>query len=115
MSTLTVGKVTDRVADDERAALAQRSGSSPKGRTPNMRDFTAKLSIVAIYTLFKKAFKVILLSESFQRKSACFHTIFVAKEDFKYYFTDFFSGKEGVTDLGCTPLPPFTAISRNFS
>ena len=23
-------------------------------------------------------------------------------------FTDFFSGKEGVTDLGGTPLPPFT-------
>ena len=46
------------------------------------------------------------------------------REDFKYYFadfvrkggtpppfTDFFSGKEGVTDLGGTPLPPFTDFS----
>ena len=46
------------------------------------------------------------------------------REDFKYYFadfvrkggtppplTDFFSGKKGVTDLGGTPLPPFTDFS----
>ena len=30
------------------------------------------------------------------------------RETVKYYFMDFFSGKEGVTDLGGTPLPPFT-------
>ena len=30
-------------------------------------------------------------------------------------FTDFFSGKKGVTDLGGTPLPPFTDFSpKNF-
>ena len=63
----------------------QRSGSSPKGGTPNICYFVAKLSIVAIYALFERllrAFneshlsqlsfeglptKVSLLSESFGR------------------------------------------------
>ena len=48
------------------------------------------------------------------------------REDFKYYFADFVrkwgtpppiykknSGKKGVTDLGGTPLPPFTDFSPN--
>ena len=47
----------------------------------------------------------------------------VIREDFKYYFADFvrkwgspprlriFFGKKGVTDLGGTPLPPFTDFS----
>ena len=34
-------------------AVPERSGSSPKGRTPNIRYFVAKLSIVAIYALFE--------------------------------------------------------------
>ena len=33
------------------------------------------------------------------------------RERVKYYFADFFSGKEGVTDLGGNPLPPFTDFS----
>ena len=36
------------------AALHERSGSSTKGRTPNIRYFVAKLSIVAIYELFER-------------------------------------------------------------
>ena len=50
-------------------ALAERAGSSLKGRTPNI------VNIVAIYTLFLKDFRgVIVLSESvnFEQKSACF-------------------------------------------
>ena len=34
-------------------AVPERSGSSPKGRTPNIRYFVAKLSIVAIYALYE--------------------------------------------------------------
>ena len=46
-------------------------------RTPNIRYFVAKLSIVAIYALFERppielSTKVILLWECFQQKSACF-------------------------------------------
>ena len=41
-----------RVPDVEAAALHERSGSSTKGRTPNIRYFDPKLSIVAIYALF---------------------------------------------------------------
>ena len=52
--------VVTRVADVARAALTERSGSSAKGRTPNIRYFVAKLSIVAIYTLFER------LSQGFQ-------------------------------------------------
>ena len=37
-----------------RAALTERSGSSTKGRTPNIRYFVAKLSIVRIYALFER-------------------------------------------------------------
>ena len=37
-----------------RAALTERSGTSTKGRTPNIRYFVAKLSIVAIYVLFER-------------------------------------------------------------
>ena len=33
-------------------AVHRRSGSSPKGRTPNISYFVAKLSIVAIHALF---------------------------------------------------------------
>ena len=43
-----------------RAALTERSGSSTKGRTPNIRYFVAKPSIVAIYALFER------LSQGFQ-------------------------------------------------
>ena len=50
-----------------RAALTERSGSSTKGRTPNIRYFVAKPSIVAIYALFER------LSQGFQRKPSCFH------------------------------------------
>ena len=49
-----------------RAALTERSGSSTKGRTPNIRYFVAKLSNVAIYALFER------LSQGFQRKPSCF-------------------------------------------
>ena len=42
----------DRVANVARAALAERSGSSTKGRTPNIRYFVAKPSIVSIYAFF---------------------------------------------------------------
>ena len=48
-----------RCCASARAALTERSGSSTKGRTPNIRYFDAKLSIVAIYTSFK------------ERKSCC--------------------------------------------
>ena len=41
------------MADVERAALTERSGSSTKGRTPNIRYFVAKLTTVAIYVLFE--------------------------------------------------------------
>ena len=34
-------------------AVPERSGSSPKGRTPNIRYFVAKLSNVAIYALYE--------------------------------------------------------------
>ena len=44
----------DRVADVARAALTERSGSSTKGRTPNIRYVVAKLCIVAIYVLFER-------------------------------------------------------------
>ena len=73
-----------------RAALTERSGSSTKGRTPNIRYFVAKPSIVAIYVLFVRlsqgfqrhpAFielttKAILLSKSFQQKPSCFRRAF---------------------------------------
>ena len=63
--------MTDRrVADVARAALTERSGSSTKGRTPNIRNFVAKLSIVVIYTLFER------ISQSFELKSSCFHKAF---------------------------------------
>ena len=35
-------------------AVPERSGSSPKGRTPNIRYFVAKLSNVAIYALYER-------------------------------------------------------------
>ena len=35
-------------------AVPARSVSSPKGRTPNIRYFVAKLSIVAIYSLYER-------------------------------------------------------------
>ena len=60
-------RVLTRVADVARAALTERSGSSTKGRTPNIRYFVAKPSIVAIYALFER------LSQGFQRKPSCFH------------------------------------------
>ena len=65
-------------------AVHKRSGSSMKGRTPNIRYFVTKLSIVATYAFLKghhRAFyeshpalgvfstKVSLLSESFWRAS----------------------------------------------
>ena len=59
-----------RVADVARAALTKRSGSSTKGRTPNIRYFVAKLSIVAMYTLFER------LSQGFERKSSRFRRAF---------------------------------------
>ena len=62
--------VVTRVADVARAALTERSGSSAKGRTPNIRYFVAKLINVAIYALFER------LSQGFQRKPSCFHRAF---------------------------------------
>ena len=55
-----------RCCASARAALTERSGSSTKGRTPNIRYFVAKLSNVAIYALFER------LSQGFQRKPSCF-------------------------------------------
>ena len=49
------------------AALPERSGSSTKGRTSNIRYFVAKPSIVAIYALFER------LSQGFQLKPSCSH------------------------------------------
>ena len=49
-----------RVAQVARAALTERTGSSTKGRTPNICYFVTKPSIVAIYALFE------MLSQSFQ-------------------------------------------------
>ena len=46
------------------------SGSSTKGRTPNIRYFVAKLSIVAIYALYERPPK------SFLRKSSYFESVF---------------------------------------
>ena len=43
-----------RCCASARAALTERSGSSTKGRTPNIRYFVAKLSNVAIYALFER-------------------------------------------------------------
>ena len=43
-----------RVPDVARAALTERSGSSTKGRTLNIRYFVAKLSIVAIYEFLER-------------------------------------------------------------
>ena len=60
----------NRVAHVARAALTERSGSSTKGRTPNIRYFVAKLSIVAIYALFER------LSQGFHRKPSCFRRVF---------------------------------------
>ena len=59
-----------RCCASARAALTERSGSSTKGRTPNIRYFVAKLSIVAIYALFER------LSQGFQRKPSCFRRAF---------------------------------------
>ena len=47
----------------------KRSGSYTKGRTPNIRYFVAKLSIVAIYMFFER------LSQGFQRKPSCFREL----------------------------------------
>ena len=49
------------------AALPERSGSSTKGRTSNIRYFVAKPSIVAIYAFFER------LSQGFQLKPSCSH------------------------------------------
>ena len=51
-------------------ALHERSGSSTKGRTPNIRYFVAKPCIVAIYALFER------LSQGFEWKSSCFRRAF---------------------------------------
>ena len=76
-----------RVAHVARAALTERSGSSTKGRTPNIRYFDAKSlakSLLRKPSCFRRAFnkshpafvelstKVILLSKSFQQKWSCF-------------------------------------------
>ena len=45
------------------AAFHERLGSSTKGRTPNIRYFVAKPSIVSIYAFFER------LSQGFQRKT----------------------------------------------
>ena len=50
--------------------LSARSGSSTKGRIPNIRYFVAKPSIVLIYAFFER------LSQGFQRKPSCFHRAF---------------------------------------
>ena len=60
-----------RVADVARAALTERSGSSTKGRTPNIRYFVAKLSIVAMYALFERLSQG--FRRAFQRKPSFFH------------------------------------------
>ena len=64
--------------DVAQPAVTERSGSSTKGRTPNIRYFVAKLSIVAFYALFER------LSQSIERKPSCFrralnesHPVFV--------------------------------------
>ena len=51
-------------------AVPERSGSSPKGRTSNIRYFVAKLSIVAIYALFEWP------PQSFLQKSSYFGSVF---------------------------------------
>ena len=43
-----------RCCANARTAFTERSGSSTKGRTPNIRYFVAKLSIVAINAFFKR-------------------------------------------------------------
>ena len=48
---IAMQKQGGRCCASTRAALTERSGSSTKGRTPNIRYFVAKLSIVAIYFL----------------------------------------------------------------
>ena len=63
--------VLHRVPDVARASLTERSGSSTKGRTPNIRYFDAKLSVVAIYVLFE------WLSQSFDQKPSCFRRAFI--------------------------------------
>ena len=63
---IAMQKQGGRCCASTRAALTERSGSSTKGRTPNIRYFVAKLSIVAIYALFER------LSQGFERKSSCF-------------------------------------------
>ena len=45
------------MAQVARAALTERSGSFRKGRTPNIRYFVTKLSIVAIYVLFERLYR----------------------------------------------------------
>ena len=50
--------------------LCAISYSSMKGRTPNIRYSVAKLSIVAIYSLFER------LSQSIERKPSCFRRAF---------------------------------------
>ena len=59
-----------RVAEVAQAALTEKSRSSTKGRTPNIRYFVAKLSIVAIYALYERPPK------SFLRKSSYFESVF---------------------------------------
>ena len=65
-----MGPLCSRVAQVARAALTERTGSSTKGRTPNIRYFVAKPSIVAIYALFE------WLSQSFEQKPSCFRRAF---------------------------------------
>ena len=52
------------MADVARAALTEWSGSSTNGRTPNIRYFVTKLSIVAMYAFFEG------LSQGFEQKSS---------------------------------------------
>ena len=52
------------MADVARAVLTEWSGSSTNGRTPNIRYFVTKLSIVAMYAFFEG------LSQGFEQKSS---------------------------------------------
>ena len=59
-----------RCCASTQAVLTEKSGSSTKGRTPNIRYFVAKLSIVAIYAFFER------LPQGFERKPSCFRRAF---------------------------------------
>ena len=52
LRTLIIIRRGGRSSGSAGAALPERSGSSTKGRTSNIRYFVAKPSIVAIYALF---------------------------------------------------------------